>query len=369
MQLAFSSKPLSVAGALTNLMTRFPLRLTLDQQGRAGIIPVDYAFDASRIYRSASNPVKISAARDVIAGSLRVTQRPIAEIVNNSLVNYGMSADAAQPINSYTYQNLNSVELFGKTPPIRSDEPALAASLDGTDGAGAVRLARIMASRLARPTMRVELSLKPSFYDLQPGHIVDWDTDFETMNWRCPAFMCGIPEAQMASSSSGTNYARFTDPPLWLINGGDALYFGLGQQVGNLSLNVGTPAVYTTIGAGDGSTAWETLNGRTGAWTTCANMTNGNALKTTGLQGISFTRPAIEAWPKGIWVFNNLERGPCYWLRMKYGAVTNGGDATSWTTYNAIWGGRVSECIEATWQEPTSRMGVPIVRAVFEEIM
>lgn len=368
MQLSFTSRPLSVAGAFADMMARFPVRLSLDPLGQANLIPMEFAFDSSRLYRSASEPIKISAVRDVIAGSLRVTQRSLGEIRNNAIVNYGMSPDAAHPINSYTYQNWNSFEWFGKTPPILSTEPALPASLDGTDGAGAVRLARIIASQGARPVMRVELALRQSFYDLHPGHIIDWDTDFELMNWRCPGWLCGLPECQFPYSGAGSNYARGT-PPLLVLNGGDALYLGFGQQVGSWTLNVGTPAVYTTIGAGDGSTAWERYNGRTGIWTTCTNVTNGNAPKSSGAQVVTHTRPGIEQWPKGFLIFSGLERGPCYWVRMKYGAVSNGGTGSSWTTCPAIWGGRISECIESTWQEPGNENGVPVVRAVFEEIM
>lgn len=306
-------------------------------------IPDDMNPHPSRIYRSASDPVRIGPG-DVERGSFRCVEIAPRDIVNSVIVNHAHGYPDREAGLTTTYEHALSQMYFGKkvTEPI--DAPFLInKQYDSGPNSGAVAYAQWQGRRFARPRLLPSMRLTQRFYDLSRGHVLEL-SGLENVGIECPAFRCGLVDYYFASATATVNQADSTAPAFIQVGSTSQLWIGLSQQVESVTFLVSVAAAYTTV-----ANSWKYSN--TISTMTAfgdAATTNKDGLKSTGTQKISFVRPPFTSWGKQEVSFGAFGvAGPCYWLSMDYVGAGAAGTGSGRTTYPALWLGRGMETLSA----------------------
>ncbi len=354
----FGIEPVSLGEALADLQHRWPMRLA-QADGVWNVILDEMNPNVNRMYRSSTDAVRISARRDIIEGSLSVSEAPIQGIQNDIELRYAHAYGTNKAMGVATYAHPLSQETFyyGARPTLVVDEPWVPRLdlLNDNPHPAATYLIQWLGRRNARPRLMVKLRLGPAYLDLRRGHVLEFDDDMETMGYFCPAYRCGMLDYHFVSSASITNYANSGTPTLISASGTGEVYFMASQQYPSLTFSVGTAAAYTVV-----ANPWEYYDGA--AWVTHSNVVNPDGLKSTGAQLIGWDRPTLTSWKKAELTIGGFQRGPGYWTRMKYSTATVAGLGNARTAHPATWRGRLFEITELS-------VRFPEVDVVLQEVM
>jgi len=352
----FGPDEVKAGEALDMLQDRFPMTV-FEDDGVFQCIPDDINPHSSRLYRSTSDQVWIGP-EDIVEGTFECPEHLSQDFVNSVVLKYGHGFPDREPSGTKTYTDPLSVMYFGKKDDKTFDEPML------TDASanGLTAMAEWLGRRSARPRLRPSCVLRQKFYDLRRGHIVQFK-DLEEVGLQCRAFRCGLIDYYFTYSGSTTNLGNSTAPNFIQTGLAEALYVGLSQQTDHLDFWVSVAAAYTTV-----SNAWKYLDINQ-AWTNLTGVTNGDAIKATGKQRISFTRPTPTSWAKWEQPFGAFgSAGPCYWLKMDYTGGTVAGTGNARTSHDPNWFGRLFECL-GVGRTPVGEGEYLGVSARFREVM
>jgi len=358
----FGIVQVTLSEAIDLLQSRFPMQLHLENFIWQ-CIPDDMNPHSSRTYRSTSEVLTVGP-NDIGSVSFVVTETPYSSIENSVIFNYSHGYPDRGPGANVAYVNQLSKMYFGERDQLVIDEPIVHQS---NYESAAVSAATVMAQwygrRQARPRLIVKVRLTQKFYDLKRGHTLEF-AGLESVGIECPAFRCGLLDYYHFSASSSNNYADNLFALFVAASGTSELYIGVSQQTDRITFPVSTAAGYTTV-----SNGWEYSN-TSGGWTALTGVVNADALKTTGIQTVSWTRPRFDLHEKREITFAGLVSGPCYWYRMKYSTATAQGlGANARITYPAVWAGRIFEVIETRRGPFRSSSDYPALEAVFMEMM
>jgi hypothetical protein len=364
------SDQITIDDAKALLQSRYPIRLH-QENGTWQCLMDDLNPHPSRIYRSSSDIVRISARKHLVKGSLAATHMPFEQIVNLVTLTYGHLFGTNRPARSYQYSNYLSQRLFGIRPEKFVDEPWITADDISNDSVAAKYLARHAGRVFARPRLTVNCKLSEEFFDLRIGHIVEFDTDMELVGIQCPAYRCGkLDYAYPRSGGSGGPDQSDDATPDLLRATTSETYFYMSQQTDRLLFGIPGGGSYTTVANG-----WEYSTG-TGTWAALSNVRRsdgGDPLAvfkaSAGTYYVIWDRPTPTSWKKVEFVAGDLadSGGPSYGIRMKYNtaAALSG---TALTTYPATWFGRLFEVLEVT-RKPGSLGDYPYQDVVLQELM
>lgn len=369
----FGPEVVDLDDALKVLQARFPLRVFNDD-GIYQCVPDEMNPHPSRFYRSSTNPIRISARRNIVKDSFRAVELPFEDLRNRATLQYSHVYGTNRPMKTVVFNHPLSQKLMATVDnptgvleePQPFDEPAISIDILNDvyfsgDQPNALFHSRWLGSQKARPRVITFQLLDQSFYDLRRGHVLEYDDDMEGSGIQPIAYRTGLLDYAFVSSTDGTDYADSASPRYIAASGSGEAYWGFSQQISSLTALVATGAGYTTVASGhewyDG-TAWQPHTG----------VVNADFLKTAGVQTVTVTRPQMSSWKKAELVLGGARRGPCYWWRMKYTAASNQGLGNGVTTYPAKWIGRLFEVISVK-----RRLGVlkdyPYVDAQLEEVM
>lgn len=326
---------------------------------------------SSRIYRSASEPIRISFAKNVVGGRLEFSEQDSREIVNNVVVNYGQSYGNNGSMGSYAYQHPFSVDRFGLSDKRTINAPWITRTDLVSDHPEAAKyLARYHATVSARPRLRDGIVwLTQEFYDLKPGHVFEFDEDVELCGVSAPIWRCGLLDYLYPSSVATVNQADNILPDLLTAGGVAREMYGMscGQQTGSVTLDItGAAAAFTKI-----TNAWQYYNGT--SWVNLANtrVSDGtdpdDVLSRMAIVTVSWDRPLITDWKKATYTIGAATIGPGYLWRFRANNVTVPAYGNAIVKTPAKIAGRLFEVMEVSRRADAG--GYPYVEAVFQEVM
>lgn len=335
----FGPDSLELRDALKILESKYPVRFH-EEDGVWQLIPDDMNPHSSRFYRSSSNLVDITAG-DIEEGSFRCPQTPWEEIVNKVTFSYSHGFPNREAGSSFVYNNPVSQAFFGVRNAPPAEEPWIGANSDdaSVENSASGQVARWIGRRSAWPRLYPSFRLRQKFYDLKKGHVVRL-RDLEDHGVPFTAYRGGLLLQHYQSASD--TVSEHDGGAYIAASGSSEMYVGLGSQSSQLDYDVSVVAGYTAVGS-----PWQYF-ATPGSWTALAGVVNPEALKSTGKQTVSFTRPSPWVWAKTELTIGGVLRGPCYWLRMVYNTATATGTSASRTTYPVEWYGRLFEVLEAT---------------------
>jgi hypothetical protein len=360
----FGPEEVKNQAALDILTSRFPIR-TDKQDGVWNLIPDDMNPHSSRTYRSYSDPVFIGP-EDISANDFEISTIPFEDIRNSVVLKCGHGFPNREASYSYAYKNPLSISYFGETEQLVIEEPFVVQSdISGTVDATPKALAEWYGRRNARPRLFISTLLTQEFYDLKPGHVVEF-RDLEDIGIAPVAFRNGLVDYYFRSSLATTNFKDSTSFGT-LLDGGatNKCYIGHSQLVDGFDFDVQNAATYTVSGAGDGSEAWKYLAAG-GTFTQYSGTTNGNAFKSTGPQSVRWARPRNDLPVKAEVSINGVLCGPCYWSVMDYTNCTVTGHLLTRVTHGMGWAGRKFEALRVVHEVAG---GYPARRVYFAEVM
>jgi len=330
--------------ALQTVEARFGVEV-FEDSGTYQIIPQDLNPHSSRVYRSTSNPVSIGKD-DIDVGSFSVDSMNPAEIENSVQFNYSHGYPDREPGAQFAYDNHLSQKWWGKKKTLIIDEPScIQQNLRGGTHQYAKDLAWWHGWKKGRPRLRVSCRLHQGFYDLRRGNTFSFK-GLEDIGIPLPAYRSGLIDYYFTSTSGGTDYGDSAAPVFIAAAGNSSIVIGLSQQVAGLIFSVATAAAYTTVGSawkyssaagGDGTVAFSAFSG----------VTNADALKSTGVQAVGWTRPNFWLWKKGNYTLGGTTYGPCYWIAMDYQTPTIQGLGDARVSYTPGWEGRIFSVLRA----------------------
>lgn len=361
----FGTDQVTLDGALQQIQSRWPCRVYIED-GIYRYVPNEMNPHSSRLYRSSADRVYIEAF-DIIDGTFRVEERDARSIVNSVTVNVGHSYGRNSPTASFTYNHPLSQAYFGVSQERVIDEPWITVADLATGAPEAAKyLARFHGRTAARPRLKVAIGLVQKFYDLQPGHIIEFGGTMETAGIYCPAYRCGRLDYAYPSTTAA-NQADDTTPTL--VAGGASnreAYFGTSQQTDRLTFSIDGAGSYT-----DNANPWQYYDGS--AWQNLTGVTcsdggaSASVFERTGTITVSWTRPTATSWKKAELTLNSASRGPVYWVRHNCDTVVVACTGNAITTYPATWYGRLFEVLETNRRVGAN--GYPYMEAVLEEVM
>lgn len=358
------SEPVSRVDALEQIMQRWPIRL-YQNDGVWRCIHNEMNPHSSRAY---PDPLEIEPW-DIIDGSLDVKELDSRQFVNKVTVSGGHSYGRNEPLASYTYNNPLSQMYWGASQEQTIDEPWCPVTDLATGASESIKhLARFYGRVSARPRLTVRVRLTQKFYDLQPGHVLQFSRNMESAGIFCPAYRAGRLDYLYNADVSVTNGAN--DPTPSLIGGGAVdreMYLGFSQQTDQFTFtNTAGAASYT-----DSANPWQYYDGTTWVDLTGVLASDGgataNVLERLGTITVSFDRPTITSWRKAELTIGSELRGPCYWMRHKAVNVITSCTGDALTTIPARWWGRLFEVIETN--RSVGAGGYPSMEAVLMEVM
>lgn len=324
--------------ALDVLTDRFPMDIHIED-GTARCFPDDMNPDSSRNYLSISEDGWIGPA-DIDVDDFEVERLGWSDIQNSVLFKYSHGYPDRPAAASYIYENPLSQSYFGKLEQLVVEEPFVVQQNMTTP---VVSTAQTMAEwygrRAARPRLTVTASLTQKFYKLQVGHVTEFRY-LEDLGIKPSGFRNQQLDYYLRVATDHTNYRDTAAFKLIADSGTGRLYIGLSRQTDRFYLPIAVPAAYTTVGAGDGSTAW-IYSAIGGAFNALTGVQNGNAPKAgAGLQLVSFTRPRPDLWYKQELTIDGEKYGPCYWIAMDYQSATASGTGSARPYLPNVWAGR-----------------------------
>lgn len=367
----FGPEVFTVDQAVSEISRRTPIR-TWKDRGTWRAIYDEMNPHSSRYYRSTADPVRIKATEHVV-GPVRVLVDDGRELVNRVVFNYGNAFGSNRPSGSHSYSNPYSLERFGSKRPLIVDEPWIRHDALGTVPESAKYMAKYFGRVNARPRMTLVVPLSQAFYDLQRGHVLELDTDWESVGWECPAYRCGLLDTMWyrGDTTITVNYANST-APIFITSGGvtSETYFIAQGMFDKIHLFYTNTATYTEVNNG-----WEYSSGVDSSdeptWTALSGVTDSDGgdpdtcFQRTGPKTISFTRPGLHQWQKVERTFGSGKHGPGYAVRLKYANATDTAVGNARTRVPAQWYGRPFEVIEVT--EKWTEGGYPYIDAVLRE--
>jgi hypothetical protein len=307
-------------------------------------IPDDMNPHSSRLYRSASEIVKIGPA-DIERDSWLCARPDPRDIVNSVVINHAHGYPDREPGMTTTYDQKYSQFWWGKKASQPIDAPFIInKQYDGGPSTGAINYAQWQGRRFARPRLKPSMKLTQKFYDLEQGHIVQL-AGLEDMGIQCMAFRCGLLDYYFKSQTDTVNQADSFTPAFVQVGSTSSISLGFSQQPKSITFYVSVAAAYTTV-----ANSWKYSDaGGTMTAFGDANTTNKDALKSTGIQTVSFVLPAPTAICKQERTFGAFgAAGPCYWYDMDYIGAGTAGTGSYRTGYPGIWDGRLFEVRRAT---------------------
>lgn len=362
-------KTYTVIDAVDAIQSRYPIRIH-EENGEWQCIFDEMNPHSSRMYRSSSDIVRISARKHILDSSLTVSHAPFDEIVNDVSLNYGHSFGTNRALRNFKYTNPLSQHLFGAKPQKLVDEPWLTVDQLPSDTEAAKFLARYTGRVNARPRLTVNLKLSEELFDIRIGHIVEFDKDMEDVGIMCPAYRCGRFD-YIFPNYTESNQADSTTPTFIPSSGSGAVVFMLSQQTDQITCWFSDTASYTTNPNGwwywDASGFSQALTNVT----TSDGVDPDDFFKTApaaGFRTLYFDRPDPWLWRKDELDFMSTPNGPSYAMGMLYINATNSCVGNAVSTYPAIWWGRLFEVIEAT-RKPGAESDYPYVDVVLQEVM
>jgi hypothetical protein len=328
---------------------------------------------SSRLYRSSADVVRISAKSHLVRDSLRVEEFDWDSIRNQATVNYGHTYGTNRALGSVTVSDALSQLLFGeRVIPQPIDEPWITCddlSSPGTNPA-ALFLARYYARVNARPRLTVTCRLSQAFYDLKRGHIVEFDTDMESVGIACPAYRNGFLDYAHYRTDASTSNQAMSETPILMPSGNitSSTVFAAQKQATGITVKVPGTGTYTTV-----SNGWWYWNGTAKVpFTNVTRSDGGNPLEVfkaaAGTYTVSWDTPVSTSWKKSLDMITGVTTGYDYFFGMDYENSTVQITGTGMARIPNVWKGRLFEAIEVT-RKPGGEGDYPFVEAVLQEIM
>lgn len=331
---------------------------------------------SSRYYRSTSDLVAIKATEHVV-GPVRVIVDDSKSLVNVVTLNYGHTFGSNRPVKAHGYSNPFSIARWGQRRPLVVDEPWVVPEEIGTVPESAKFLAKYHGRANARPRVTLVVPLSLAFYDLQRGHVLGLDTDWESVGWENPYYRSGLCDfAAPRGDVTATDQSDDATPDI--IPAGSVTseaYWGFQSMPTSLTFTFTTDtAAYTEI-----NNSWEYSTGVDSSdeptWTALSGVTASDAgdpdLVFTRAQStpvtISYTVPGLHLPVKCERTFGSAKQGPFVWIRHKYNTATNALVGNGKHAAPATWSGRRYEVIEVAHKFTADRY--PIIEAVLRECM
>lgn len=364
----FGNDPIDVLSVVDQIQSRWPGRV-YEKNGVRQFIGDDMNPDPSRLYRSSADVVRISAKRHIVDGDVRIQELDPRGILNRVILNYGHGVGNGRAQGTVQYDNPLSQEYFPTSLSLTVDEPwALRADvMDGTPPA-ATFLAKWYGRRSARPRLIVTVLLSQAFYDLERGHVLEFDDDMEDIGIYCPAFRCGLPDYAFArTNASATNQADDTTPLFIPAGTTSRTVWGASYRPRSMDIHVTDSSSYTQVNNG-----WKYWDGS--AWTVFSNVACSDAGDPDTVFGrigdftLSWDEVLATDWPKDEIDVNGALKGPCYWWGLEYTSSVDSANGTGITTIPATWRGRSFEVLEVS--RTVGGVGrYPAVKALLQEVM
>lgn len=355
--LPFGPKKVTADDAIDFIGERFGVTV-YDENGTMQCLVDDMNPHSSWVYKSTSDPVLITE-NDIDIESFKWSEISADDLVNSVIFKYSHGYPNREAGARTTYENPLSQKWFGKKTTDPIEEPhVIQQNLESAAQSYATDLAQWYGRRTARPRLVVSCRLPQGFYDLRQGHFTGFK-GLEKVGIECPAFRCGLVDYYFTSTSGGTDYADNGAHPFISLAGSSKLWIGLSQQVSSITFNVSVAAGYTTV-----ANAWKYGSGGT----SLSGVSNADALKSTGIQTVSFTMPNFWSWIKEEISLGGVQYGPCYWLSMDYNTPTATGTSADRTSHPAIWEGRRFTAIDVRRYPGEEVDDYPYVDGVFIEV-
>lgn len=361
------SDPVTRTDAIEQISQRWPIRI-YPEDGVWQCVHDEMNPHSSRVFRSTSDPIEIEPW-DIIDGSLDIQELDSRDIVNKVTVSGGHSYGRDEPLASFTYDNPLSQMYWGASQERAEDEPWCPVPDLATGASESMKyLARYYGRVNARPRLKVRVGLTQKFYDLRPGHVLQFSRNMETAGIHCPAYRTGRLDYLFNSTVATSNGADDTTPSLIAAGGVDReMYLGFSQQTDQFTFtNSAGAATYT-----DSANPWQYYDGTT--WVDLTGVTasdagtTANVLERLGTITVGFTRPTMTSWRKAEIDINGELKGPCYWMRHKCVNVTVAAIGDALVTIPARWWGRLFEVIETN--RTVGAGSYPSMEAVLMEVM
>ena len=353
-------------GALNELMARVPWLKVYMEDG-VGQCLVDHTNPLeSQIYRSVSDTVEIEPW-DIVEGNIAIEERDSRTFVNKVTVNCGHAYGRNSPVASFTYDNPLSQAYWGATQERVIDESWIHVPDLATGAPEAAKFfARYFGRVAARPRLRVTVDLTQKFYDLRPGHALQFSKNMESAGIRCPAYRTGRADYAYPSDTAA-NQADNTTPTL--VSGGSvnrSPAWGVSQQTDHLTFYVSGAGAYT-----DNANPWQYYDGSAWQNLTGVSCSDGGAVASvferTGAITVSWTRPTITSHRKAELTYNSALRGPVYWYKHNADTVVSAADGNAITDFTPRWWGRIFLVRETNRKVGVD--GYPFMQAVLEEVV
>lgn len=333
----FGHDPVTAVGSVKAMQDRWPF-FAFEEQNVWEYFGDDMNPDPSRLFRSSSDVFKI-ARRHITNGDIRYREDDVRGLLNSVILNYGHGSGNNRQQGSVQYDNEVSQKYFpASNPPLVVDEPwVLKSVLTDSTPPAATFLAKWYGRRSALPRMEVTVSLTQAFYSLKRGHVVQFDTDVDTIGIAFPAWHAGIPlHAYIRNDVLATDQAEDSTPTFIPGSGTMRTMWGCRHQTDFVQLHINDTAAYTEVNNG-----WKYYDGS--AWTSFSGVVSSDAtdpdtiFQRTGDPKISWTKPLCTTWKKAELTIAGTVLGPCYWFGLDYNTATNSGAGGGLTTVSASW--------------------------------